>query len=176
MNINDYYNLDQLEKNTSALHKAIEEGNTVLALQLLPVSNPRLWHSQALWTAVIQNNIVMVDALIPFSDPSDPMSKAIELAAQEGYKEIVSILIPAVLDVEILNKAFANALSYNHPACQDVLFEACEPNKAVEKLLSSLPDPRGRARVEQRFAELKKRRIVQHIDAEHSSPRKERKM
>jgi len=176
MNINDYHNLDQLEKNTSALHKAIEEGNTVLALQLLPASNPRLWHSQALWTAVAQNNIVMVDALIPFSDPSDPMSKAIELAALEGYEEIVGILIPAVLDIEIRSKAFANALLRGQLTCAQLLFDVCEPDRALDSLLLSLRDPRGRDQVEQRFVELQKRRIVQHIDTEHSSQRKERKM
>lgn len=176
MDINDYYNLENLEKSTQALHHAIEEGNTVLTLQLLPVSNPRLWHSQALWTAALYNNLVMVDALIPFSDPSDPTCKAIEVAAQEGYEQIVRRLIPAVLDVDILNKAFANALSYDHPACQDVLFEVCEPEKVLNMLLSSLHNPHGREQVEQRFAELKKRRIVQHLDTQRSSPRKERKM
>lgn len=176
MDINDYYNVDQLEKNTEALHTAIEEGNTVLALQLLPVSNPRLWHSQALWTAVTHNNIVMVDALIPFSDPSDPMCKAIEIAAKDGLEDIVRMLIPVVSDVVILNRAFKNALFYDQPVCQDLLFEVCEPEKAVNTLLSSLPDPRGREQVQQRFAELQKRRIVQHIDIQCSSQRKDRKI
>lgn len=176
MDIDSYYNLDQLEKNTKALHKAIEEDNTVLALQLLSVSNPRLWHSQALWTAVTRNNLVMVDALIPFSDPSDPMSKAIEVAAQEGHEEIVGLLIPAVLDIGILNKAFSNALLRNNITCAQLLFDVCEPDRAVESLLLSLPDPRGRDQVEQRFAELQKQRIVQHLDTKHPLQRKERKM
>lgn len=170
------HDLVKVEENTEFLHKAIEEGNTVLALQLLPVSNPRLWHSQALWTAVTQNNIVMVEALIPFSDPSDPMCKAIEMAAQEGHEEIVRMLIPAVPDIGILNDAFGNALLCQHSTCAHLLFDVCEPEKTVDGLLLSLRDPRGREHVEQRFAELKKHRIVQHLDTQCSSQRKERKM
>lgn len=176
MDISDYYHLDQLEKNTEALHKAIEEDNTVLALQLLSVSNPRLWHSQALWTAVTHNNIVMVDALIPFSDPSDPMCKAIEVAAQEGHEEIVGLLIPAVSDIGILNKAFGNALLRNNITCAQLLFDVCEPDRALDSLLLSLPDPRGRDQVEHRFAELQRQRLVHNIDTECAFQRKERKM
>lgn len=175
MDIN-MYNLDQVEKNTQSLHKAIEEDNTVLALQLLSVSNPRLWHSQSLWTAVMRNNIVMVDALIPFSDPSDPMCKAIELAAQEGHEKIVCMLIPAILDIQIFNQAFASALLRNQITCAQFLFDVCEPDRTVNSLLLSLPDQSGRDQVEQRFAELKKHRIVQHLDTKCSSPRKERKI
>ena len=158
------HNLAQVEDNTQSLITAVVDGDTVLALQLIPVSDPTLWNSQALWSAVVQNNPVLVDALIGFSEPSKPMCKAIETAATEGYVDILQMLIPHILDISIFNDAFAGALMHNHLDCAQLLYTLCEPQKALHNLLSSLPDPEGRRRVEERFAHMQHQRISAQLE------------
>lgn len=158
------HDLKQVEDNTQSLITAIVDGDTVLALQLLPVSDPTLWNSQALWSAVVQNNPVLVEALVGVSEPSNLRCKAIETAATEGYVDILRMLIPHILDISIFNEAFAGALMHKHLDCAQILYTLCEPSKALHALLASLPDPEGRRRVEERFARLQHQRISAQVE------------
>lgn len=150
--------------NTRALIEHIENNDTVTALYMLPLSDPKMFNSQALWVAAVNNNAVLVDALIPVSDPSNPHCKALNVAASDGHEHIVEMLIPATKDIGILTDAFGDALFHHKLPCAQLLYTVCEPEIALDKLLSSVHSEEGRNRILDSFSQLQRSRILEHID------------
>ena len=85
---------DAIEHNTKLLIEASNRGDFDEVKRLIPVSDPKFNHSEALLSAVVNGYIDIVKLLIPVSDPKANYSWALLNAAHFGHADIVKLLIP----------------------------------------------------------------------------------
>ncbi len=97
-----------------ALCEASTRGLVDVVQVLIPASQPRANHSEALWCAAEAGHIDVVRLLLPVSDPKAGGSQALSAAAFEGHAEVVDELLPVSYPLNGGNLPITDALLRGH--------------------------------------------------------------
>lgn len=100
----------KIEDNTLKLIEAAKCGDCVEIQKLLPISNPKLFNSEALWKAAIAGHPKAVELLIPVSEPKIDRSSAFRWAVRYNQHETAMLLLPVSNPNEKDNEVFRFAV------------------------------------------------------------------
>lgn len=84
----------KLENNTHKLIEAAKCGDCAEIQRLIPLSNPKLFNSEALWKAAVAGHPKAVELLIPVSEPKIDRSSAFRWAVRYNQHETAMLLLP----------------------------------------------------------------------------------
>lgn len=120
-----------IQHNTELLLQASQNGDFDEVKRLIPISDPRALHSEALWRGAHYGHTECVKLLIPVSDPKTLDSYALRLAAWKGHAECIQLLIP-VSDPKARNsKALQMATYYGHIEAVKLLIPVSDYQKVL---------------------------------------------
>lgn len=100
----------KIEDNTLKLIEAAKCGDCAEIQRLIPLSNPKLFNSEALWKAAIAGYPKAVELLIPVSEPKIDRSSAFRWAVRYNQHETALLLLPVSNPNEKDNEVFRFAV------------------------------------------------------------------
>lgn len=123
-----------IQHNTNLLIAAAMQGDYTEVERLIPISDPKINDSQALYFAAANGHAYCVERLIPVSDPLCSDSLALRLAVCNKHLACVKLLL-GVSDPQAANSSImlAAVLSGDRE-CVDLLYPLSDLDKVVDML------------------------------------------
>ena len=123
-----------IQHNTSLLIAAAMQGDHTEVERLIPISDPKINDSQALYFAAANGHAHCVERLIPVSDPLSSDSLALRLAVGNKHVACVKLLLP-LSDPKSLNSTImVAAVLSGDRECVDLLYPLSELDTVVDML------------------------------------------